>query len=50
MVRFFIGCVFFYLEVSFFGEDIVDDNKSCNCEFVIEDLISGFKVSIRVVW
>ncbi|XP_072499852.1 potassium voltage-gated channel subfamily KQT member 2 isoform X9 [Notamacropus eugenii] len=31
------------------GEDIVDDNKSCNCEFVTEDLTPGLKVSIRAV-
>ncbi|KAF4023428.1 hypothetical protein G4228_015426 [Cervus hanglu yarkandensis] len=37
-------------EASLPGEDIVDDNKSCNCEFVTEDLTPGLKVSIRAVW
>ncbi|KAM9070814.1 potassium voltage-gated channel subfamily KQT member 2 isoform 5-T5 [Sarcophilus harrisii] len=41
--------VFFHLEASLPGEDIVDDNKSCNCEFVTEDLTPGLKVSIRAV-
>ncbi|XP_060086649.1 potassium voltage-gated channel subfamily KQT member 2 isoform X2 [Heteronotia binoei] len=36
-------------EVSLPGEDIPDDNKSCNCEFVTEDLTPGLKVSIRAV-
>ncbi|XP_031807634.1 potassium voltage-gated channel subfamily KQT member 2 isoform X5 [Sarcophilus harrisii] len=36
-------------EASLPGEDIVDDNKSCNCEFVTEDLTPGLKVSIRAV-
>ncbi|XP_063003183.1 potassium voltage-gated channel subfamily KQT member 2 isoform X2 [Elgaria multicarinata webbii] len=32
------------------GEDMADaDNKSCNCEFVTEDLTPGLKVSIRAV-
>ncbi|XP_033009621.1 potassium voltage-gated channel subfamily KQT member 2 isoform X3 [Lacerta agilis] len=32
------------------GEDMPDaDNKSCNCEFVTEDLTPGLKVSIRAV-
>ncbi|XP_012628410.1 potassium voltage-gated channel subfamily KQT member 2 isoform X1 [Microcebus murinus] len=35
-------------EASLPGEDIVDD-KSCNCEFVTEDLTPGLKVSIRAV-
>ncbi|XP_039720742.1 potassium voltage-gated channel subfamily KQT member 2 isoform X4 [Pteropus medius] len=36
-------------EASLPGEDVVDDNKSCNCEFVTEDLTPGLKVSIRAV-
>ncbi|XP_073165140.1 potassium voltage-gated channel subfamily KQT member 2 isoform X6 [Lepidochelys kempii] len=36
-------------EASLPGEDIPDDNKSCNCEFVTEDLTPGLKVSIRAV-
>ncbi|XP_021110904.1 potassium voltage-gated channel subfamily KQT member 2 isoform X1 [Heterocephalus glaber] len=36
-------------EASLPGEDIVEDNKSCNCEFVSEDLTPGLKVSIRAV-
>ncbi|XP_035865917.1 potassium voltage-gated channel subfamily KQT member 2 isoform X2 [Phyllostomus discolor] len=36
-------------EASLPGEDIVDDNKSCTCEFVTEDLTPGLKVSIRAV-
>ncbi|ELV11338.1 Potassium voltage-gated channel subfamily KQT member 2 [Tupaia chinensis] len=35
-------------EASLPGEDAVDD-KSCNCEFVTEDLTPGLKVSIRAV-
>ncbi|XP_036862405.1 potassium voltage-gated channel subfamily KQT member 2 isoform X26 [Manis javanica] len=35
-------------EASLPGEDIVDD-KTCNCEFVTEDLTPGLKVSIRAV-
>ncbi|XP_042319787.1 potassium voltage-gated channel subfamily KQT member 2 isoform X5 [Sceloporus undulatus] len=32
------------------GEDMADpDNKSCNCEFVTEDLTPGLKLSIRAV-
>ncbi|XP_040844093.1 potassium voltage-gated channel subfamily KQT member 2 isoform X4 [Ochotona curzoniae] len=31
------------------GEDAVEDNKSCTCEFVAEDLTPGLKVSIRAV-
>lgn len=45
-----MGCVPFHPEASLPGEDIVDDNKSCNCEFVTEDLTPGLKVSIRAVW
>ncbi|XP_044841255.1 potassium voltage-gated channel subfamily KQT member 2 isoform X7 [Mauremys mutica] len=36
-------------EASLPGEDIPDDNKSCNCEFVTEDLTPGLKVGIRAV-
>uniref|UniRef100_H0W759 Potassium voltage-gated channel subfamily Q member 2 n=1 Tax=Cavia porcellus TaxID=10141 RepID=H0W759_CAVPO len=36
-------------EASLPGEDVVEDNKSCNCEFVTEDLTPGLKVSIRAV-
>lgn len=45
-----IVCAPFHLEASLPGEDIVEDNKSCNCEFVTEDLTPGLKVSIRAVW
>lgn len=45
-----MGHVPFHPEASLPGEDIVDDNKSCNCEFVTEDLTPGLKVSIRAVW
>lgn len=43
-------CAPFHPEASLPGEDIVEDNKSCNCEFVTEDLTPGLKVSIRAVW
>ncbi|KAM6162962.1 potassium voltage-gated channel subfamily KQT member 2 isoform 7-T7 [Rhynchocyon petersi] len=36
-------------EASLPGEDIVEDNKSCNCDFVPEDLTPGLRVSIRAV-
>ncbi|NWU65574.1 KCNQ2 protein, partial [Pterocles burchelli] len=36
-------------EASLPGEDIPDENKSCNCEFMTEDLTPGLKVSIRAV-
>ncbi|XP_073744383.1 potassium voltage-gated channel subfamily KQT member 2 isoform X7 [Callorhinus ursinus] len=36
-------------EASLPGEDIAEDNKSCTCEFVPEDLTPGLKVSIRAV-
>uniref|UniRef100_A0A8D0CEP5 Potassium voltage-gated channel subfamily Q member 2 n=1 Tax=Scleropages formosus TaxID=113540 RepID=A0A8D0CEP5_SCLFO len=36
-------------EASLPGEDIVDDNKSCHCEFVTQDLTPGLKVTIRAV-
>ncbi|XP_029773861.1 potassium voltage-gated channel subfamily KQT member 2 [Suricata suricatta] len=36
-------------EASLPGEDAADDNKSCNGEFVTEDLTPGLKVSIRAV-
>ncbi|KAM7326711.1 hypothetical protein ACRRTK_013078 [Alexandromys fortis] len=42
-------CAPFHPEASLPGEDIVEDNKSCNCEFVTEDLTPGLKVSIRAV-
>ncbi|CAJ1051210.1 potassium voltage-gated channel subfamily KQT member 2-like isoform X1 [Xyrichtys novacula] len=31
------------------GEDLVDDNKSCHCEFVPQDLTPGLKVTIRAI-
>nr|XP_061813595.1 potassium voltage-gated channel subfamily KQT member 2-like isoform X2 [Nerophis lumbriciformis] len=31
------------------GEDMADDNKSCHCEFVPQDLTPGIKVTIRAV-
>ncbi|XP_043978089.1 potassium voltage-gated channel subfamily KQT member 2 isoform X2 [Gambusia affinis] len=31
------------------GEDMVDDNKSCHCEFVPQDLTPGLKVTIRAI-
>lgn len=43
-------CTSFHLEASLPGEDAVEDNKSCTCEFVTEDLTPGLKVSIRAVW
>ncbi|XP_030632595.1 potassium voltage-gated channel subfamily KQT member 2 isoform X2 [Chanos chanos] len=36
-------------EASLPGEDIVDDNKSCHCEFVPQDLTPSLKVTIRAV-
>ncbi|XP_066479390.1 potassium voltage-gated channel subfamily KQT member 2 isoform X2 [Tiliqua scincoides] len=36
-------------EANFPGEDMPDENKSCNLEFVTEDLTPGLKVSIRAV-
>ncbi|KAM6457890.1 potassium voltage-gated channel subfamily KQT member 2 isoform 1-T1 [Liasis olivaceus] len=37
-------------EASLPGEDMADpDNKSCNCEFLTEDLTPGLKASIRAV-
>lgn len=39
-----------FIEASLPGEDIVDDNKSCHCEFVPQDLTPGLKVTIRAVW
>lgn len=29
---------------------MADDNKSCHCEFVPQDLTPGLKVTIRAVW
>lgn len=49
-LRGLMGGVPFHPEASLPGEDIVDDNKSCTCEFVTEDLTPGLKVSIRAVW
>ncbi|XP_064420247.1 potassium voltage-gated channel subfamily KQT member 2 [Latimeria chalumnae] len=36
-------------EASLPGEDVAEENKVCNCEFVTEDLTPGLKVSIRAV-
>uniref|UniRef100_A0A8C4X7V8 Potassium voltage-gated channel, KQT-like subfamily, member 2b n=1 Tax=Erpetoichthys calabaricus TaxID=27687 RepID=A0A8C4X7V8_ERPCA len=36
-------------EASLPGEDMADDNKSYNCEFVTQDLTPGLKVTIRAV-
>ncbi|XP_036805797.1 potassium voltage-gated channel subfamily KQT member 2 isoform X4 [Oncorhynchus mykiss] len=36
-------------EASLPGEDIADDNKSCHCEFVPQDLTPGLKVTIRSI-
>ncbi|KAJ6665761.1 hypothetical protein lerEdw1_002131, partial [Lerista edwardsae] len=36
-------------EANFPGEDMPDENKSCNLEFVTEDLTPGLKVGIRAV-
>ncbi|XP_037535632.1 potassium voltage-gated channel subfamily KQT member 2 [Nematolebias whitei] len=38
-----------YPEASLPGEDMVDDNKSCHCEFVPQDLTPGLKVTIRAI-
>lgn len=37
-------------EASLQGEDLADDNKSCHCEFVPQDLTPGLKVTIRAIW
>lgn len=37
-------------EASLQGEDMTDDNKSCHCEFVPQDLTPGLKVTIRAIW
>ncbi|XP_066558909.1 potassium voltage-gated channel subfamily KQT member 2 [Amia ocellicauda] len=37
------------IKASLPGEDIADDNKSCHCEFVTQDLTPGLKVTIRAV-
>ena len=29
---------------------MADDNKSCHCEFVPQDLTPGLKVTIRAIW
>ncbi|XP_075702010.1 potassium voltage-gated channel subfamily KQT member 2 isoform X9 [Rhinoderma darwinii] len=36
-------------EASLPGEEIPEDNRSCNCEFLAEDLTPGLKASIRAV-
>ncbi|XP_078506555.1 potassium voltage-gated channel subfamily KQT member 2 [Lissotriton helveticus] len=36
-------------EASLPGEDVPEDNKSCNCDFATEDLTPGLKASIRAV-
>uniref|UniRef100_A0A3Q3KK84 Potassium voltage-gated channel, KQT-like subfamily, member 2b n=1 Tax=Monopterus albus TaxID=43700 RepID=A0A3Q3KK84_MONAL len=36
-------------EASLPGEDMVDDNKSCHCEFVPQDLTPGLKATIRAI-
>lgn len=38
------------LEASLPGEEMADDNKSCHCEFVPQDLTPGLKVTIRAIW
>lgn len=40
----------FVSEASLPGEDMADDNKSCHCEFVPQDLTPGLKVTIRAIW
>ncbi|XP_070759477.1 potassium voltage-gated channel subfamily KQT member 2-like [Enoplosus armatus] len=37
------------VEASLPGEDMADDNKSCHCEFVPQDLTPGLKVTIRAI-
>uniref|UniRef100_A0A8C5QJJ8 Potassium voltage-gated channel subfamily Q member 2 n=1 Tax=Leptobrachium leishanense TaxID=445787 RepID=A0A8C5QJJ8_9ANUR len=36
-------------EVSLPGEEVPDENRNCNCEFLAEDLTPGLKASIRAV-
>ncbi|XP_072307963.1 potassium voltage-gated channel subfamily KQT member 2-like isoform X2 [Eucyclogobius newberryi] len=36
-------------EASLPGEDLADDNKSCHCEFVPQDLTPGLKATIRAI-
>ncbi|XP_056158156.1 potassium voltage-gated channel subfamily KQT member 2-like [Lampris incognitus] len=36
-------------EASLPGEELGDDNKSCHCEFVPQDLTPGLKVTIRAI-
>ncbi|XP_055016545.1 potassium voltage-gated channel subfamily KQT member 2 isoform X1 [Boleophthalmus pectinirostris] len=36
-------------EASLPGEDMADDNKSCHCEFVPQDLTPGLKATIRAI-
>lgn len=38
------------LEASLPGEEMADDNKSCHCEFVPQDLTPALKVTIRAIW
>uniref|UniRef100_A0A8C9VGI7 Potassium voltage-gated channel subfamily Q member 2 n=1 Tax=Scleropages formosus TaxID=113540 RepID=A0A8C9VGI7_SCLFO len=47
--RWFVNSFSCFVEASLPGEDIVDDNKSCHCEFVTQDLTPGLKVTIRAV-
>eukprot|EP00063_Salmo_salar_P070658 XP_014045493.1 PREDICTED: potassium voltage-gated channel subfamily KQT member 2-like [Salmo salar] len=42
-------CLLCFIEASLPGEEIADDNKSCHCEFVPQDLTPGLKVSIRAI-
>lgn len=42
--------MFLIVEASLPGEDMADDNKSCHCEFVPQDLTPGLKVTIRAIW
>lgn len=44
------GAVAVISDASLPGEDIADDNKSCHCEFVPQDLTPGIKVTIRAIW
>ncbi|TNN52328.1 Potassium voltage-gated channel subfamily KQT member 2 [Liparis tanakae] len=38
-----------FSDTSLPGEDMADDNKSCHCEFVPQDLTPGMKVTIRAI-
>lgn len=46
----FTHCDVVVSEASLPGEDMADDNKSCHCEFVPQDLTPGLKVTIRAIW